>query len=460
MQYDAIIIGAGQAGPGLAHSLAGNSEKVAMIEGNLVGGSCINYGCTPSKALRACADVAHLARRAADFGVKTGPVTVDFQAVVQRTQEIVTQKRQGLRDGLVEAKNIDFYHAYAHFEPKQGELFHVRAGDDLLEAKRVYLNTGTRASIPPIDGLKDIPYLTNQEIMDMPERPKQLLIIGGGYIAVETGQMYQRFGSEVTLIERESSILQQEDPDIIDTISGFLQDEGITIYTNATARHVEKSADGGVKLTITHGDGEKVVSGSHLLLATGRIPNTDHLNLDAVGIETDEKGHIRTNDRLETNVPGVWAMGDINGRGAFTHTSYQDYEIVWANYQGKPRSVADRIMTYNVYCDPPLGRVGMNEQQARESGKKVLQGVLPMSSVSRAGLEGQTIGMIKLLVDADSEQFLGASILGLHADEVIQVISNFMHTGASYKVMQKALPIHPTVAELLPTTLGKLEPLG
>jgi pyruvate/2-oxoglutarate dehydrogenase complex dihydrolipoamide dehydrogenase (E3) component len=457
--YDAIIIGTGQASSGLAKTFARNDEKVAVLEGDKLGGTCLNYGCRPTKALRASARVAHLARHAAKYGVHTGPVTVDFAAVMARKEEIVGKMQTGFTDWLTHMENVEVIREYGHFVGRENGHIQVQAGEQVLNGKRVYINTGTTPAIPPIEGIHDIPYLTDRNIFDLKELPEHLLIIGGGVIGLEFGHLMLRFGSRITLIDPGPRIASREDEDISAALEKILRDEGMTILTGRKITKAERLGQHKIELTLEHDGRGEIISGSHLLIATGRAPNTANLNLASVGVKTDERGFIPVNDHFETGVPNIWAVGDINKRGAFTHTAYQDYEIVADNYAGGDRSVAGRITAYAMFTDPPLGRVGMTEKEARQSGKNVLMSVWQMADISRAKLESETLGLIKILVDADSEQIIGAAVLGMQGDDIIQIFSNFMHTGASYKIMQNALPIHPTVAEFIPTILGALKPL-
>lgn len=455
MEVDAAIIGSGQAGPALAVALAKRGERVALIEGAQLGGCCVNVGCTPTKTLRKSARVAHLARRAAEFGVQVGKVEVDFAAAMNRMQQRVEAARGALESWLAGQPNITLLRAWGSFAGRSADGFDLLADGQAVHARRVYLNTGTRAAIPPIPGLEGVPYLDNVSLLALRSRPERLIVIGGSYIGLEMGQIFRRLGSEVTVIEPGPRIASREDPEVSARIASFLGEEGVAVLTGEPVSGVERSAKGVVVQL-----GSRRVEGSHLLVATGRLPNTERLNLSAVGVETDARGFVPTNGRLETNVPGIWALGDINKRGAFTHTSYHDHEIVLTNHDGGARSADDRIMAYAMFTDPPLGRVGLSETGARATGKRILMASFEMKDVSRAKEESETHGLIKLLVDADSERFVGASILGINGDEIIQVISNFMAAGASWRVMKDALPIHPTVAEFLPTILGKLKPLA
>jgi pyruvate/2-oxoglutarate dehydrogenase complex dihydrolipoamide dehydrogenase (E3) component len=455
IEADAAIVGSGQAGPPLAAALAHGGEKVVLIEAVQLGGSCVNYGCTPTKTLRKSARVANLARRAAEFGVHVGRVEVDFAAAMERMKERVDAARGGLESWMAGEPNVTLLRGWGSFTGGSSGAFELMAGEQPVRAKRVYLNTGTRAFIPQIPGMQDVPCLDNVTLLELRQRPSHLIVIGGSYIGLEMGQIFRRLGSEVTVIETGPRITSREDPEVSACIASFLAAEGVQVLAGQPVNRVERSGDG----IVVH-VGERRIEGSHLLVATGRLPNTERLNLRAVGVETDERGFVPTNARLETHVAGIWALGDINKRGAFTHTSYHDHEIVLANHRGGRRSADERHMAYAMYTDPPLGRVGMSEGEARASGKRVLMATFDMKDVSRAKEEGETTGLVKLLVDADSERFVGATVLGINGDEIIQVISNFMATGASWRVMKDALPIHPTVAEFLPTILGKLKPLA
>lgn len=458
--YDAILIGTGQAAPSLAATLAGMGTRVALIEGATLGGSCVNHGCTPTKTLRKSARVAHLVRQASAFGVEVGAVQVDFAAVMRRKDAVVNASRDGLTRWLENTPNLTLYRAWAHFVGKEGDTFLVQAGDEVLRAPRVYLNVGTRAFIPPIAGVESVAYLDNVSLLRLDTLPEHLLILGGGYIGIEMAQIFARLGSKVSLVEAAPRLAVREDDDVCQAIEALLTGEGVDVYTAHKATHANQDAHGNITLTLSAPDGsEKQLMGSALLVAVGRTPNTDTLNLESIGLAT-ERGYLSTDAHLQTAVAGVWALGDINRRGAFTHTSYHDHEIVVDNLQGGTRNADDRTMAYAMFTDPPLGRVGMSENEARQSGKRVLMAVHQMANVSRAKEEGETHELIKLLVDADTEQFLGATIFGIGGDEIVQVISNYMATGASYRLLKEALPIHPTVTEFFPTILGKLAPLG
>jgi pyruvate/2-oxoglutarate dehydrogenase complex dihydrolipoamide dehydrogenase (E3) component len=454
LEVDAAIIGAGQAGPALAIALAQRGEKVALVEGAQLGGTCVNNGCTPTKTLRKSARVAWQARNAAQFGVHVGEVRIDFAAAMNRMQDRVETARAGLEAWVRGQKNITLVRAWGSFEGGKEGAFDLMAGTQGIRAKRVYLNTGTRPFIPPIPGVKDVPFLDNDSLLKLRTLPQHLVIIGGSYIGLEMGQIFRRLGSQVTVIETAPRITAREDEDITACVAGFFEQEGIRIAAGRPVTKVERAGDG----IAVHVDDERI-EGSHLLVATGRLPNTEKLNLAAVGVQTDQRGYVPTNGRLETNVPGIWALGDINKRGAFTHTSYHDHEIVVANHDGGNRSADDRNMCYAMFTDPPFARVGMSEGEARSSGKRVLMATFEMKNVSRAKEESETIGRIKLLVDADTDRFLGAMMVGLNADEILHVFTNFMAAGGTARVMKEALPAHPTVAEFMPTILGRLKPL-
>ena len=455
-KYDAIVIGTGQAGPAMATRLAGTGLKTAIIESGKFGGTCVNNGCIPTKTMVASARAAHVARHAAEYGVVIeGSVKVDMKRVKARKDEISGKSNNGVEQWLKGTENLTVYQGKGRFESENT----VRVGDELLQADKIFINVGGHAIVPDFPGLDEIDYLTNENIMDLDYLPEHLIIIGGSYIGLEFAQMYRRFGSEVTVIEKSSGIIQREDEDVSNTILQVLEREGVKFRLNAECISPEKQGDE-IVVKLACEEGSREVRGSHLLLAVGRAPNTRDLGLDKAGIEVDERGYIKVNDQLQTSVPGVWALGDCNGQGAFTHTSYNDYEIVAANLlDNDPRKVSDRIVTYGLFVDPPLGRVGMTENQARESGRNVLIGQRPMTRIGRAVEKGQTDGFMKVLVDADSKEILGAAIIGLNGDEVIHSITDIMYAKAPYTVIQRAVHIHPTVSELIPTMLGELKPL-
>lgn len=454
--YDAIVIGTGQSGPALARRLAAAGRTVAVIERKFFGGTCVNTGCTPTKTLIASAYAAQLARRAADYGVTIGgAVGVDMKVVKARKDAIVGASRKGVERSLKRLKGCTVYEGHARFAgPKE-----LNVGDDELRADNVFINVGARAVVPPIPGLDQVSYLTNSSMMDVDFLPPHLIVLGGSYIGLEFAQMYRRFGSEVTVIELASHLIAREDADVSQAVAGFLMDEGIDIRVNSRAAAVEKKGSG-LAVSVETAGQRSVVTGSHLLLAIGRRPNTDDLGLDKAGIATDAHGYIVVDDQLRTNVPGVWALGDCNGRGAFTHTSWNDFEIVAANLlDNDQRRVSDRITAYALYTDPPLGRAGLTEAEVRKSGRPALIATMAMEDVSRAYEKGETKGFMKILVDGETKQILGASLLGLSGDEVIHTILDVMYAKAPATVLRRAMHIHPTVAEFIPTMLEDLVPL-
>lgn len=456
-RFDAVVIGTGQSGPALAHRLARAGKRVAIAERKRFGGTCVNNGCIPTKSLIASARAAHVARRAADFGVVVeGRVRVDMKAVKARKDAIVKVSNEGVEEGLREAEGITVFVDHARFVgPKE-----VRVGDDLLTAEQIFINVGGRADIPPIHGIDRVPYLDNSSMMAVDFLPSHLVILGGSYIGLEFGQMYRRFGSEVTIIQRNERLIPREDPDISEAIRAILADEGIRILTEADAARVE-SRDAGIAVSVTVGGETVEVTGSHLLVAAGRRPNTDDLGLDAAGVATDERGHVKVDDQLRTNVPGIWAMGDCNGRGAFTHTSYNDFEIIAANLlDNDPRRVEDRIPTYGLFIDPPLGRAGMTETEVRRKGIKALVAKMPMEDVGRAYERSETKGFMKVIVDAESKQLLGAALLGIEGDEIVQGLLDMMYAKAPYTVIERAMHIHPTVYEMIPYIFEDLQPVA
>jgi pyruvate/2-oxoglutarate dehydrogenase complex dihydrolipoamide dehydrogenase (E3) component len=453
--FDAIIIGAGQAGPSLADRLTKAGQTVAYVERGLFGGTCVNTGCTPTKAMVASAYAAHVARRAAEYGVGVGPVTVDIKAVQARRDAIVMKSRTGVEGWLRNNDKCTVFVGTAHFESATT----VRVGDDLLEAKQVFLNVGGRATVPDMPGLHEVPFLTNTSMLALDVLPKHLVIVGGSYIGIEFGQMYRRFGSEVTIIEKASRLVSKEDEDVSAAVKEILEAEGITIRLDAECIHMAPHDDG-VSVGVNCETDDKPSIGSHVLLAVGRTPNTQDLGLEKAGVAVDARGYVVVDDQLRTNVPGIYAMGDCNGKGAFTHTAYNDYEIVAANLlDGDPRRVSDRIVCYAMYMDPPLARIGMTEHEVRASGRKALIGTRPMTKVNRALEKGESLGFMKVLVDAETKKILGASLLGVGCDEAIHGLLDTMYAGAPYTTVSRAVHIHPTVSELIPTLLQGLKPL-
>jgi pyruvate/2-oxoglutarate dehydrogenase complex dihydrolipoamide dehydrogenase (E3) component len=455
--YDAIIIGTGQAGPALARRLAGAGWTIAVIERKLFGGTCVNTGCTPTKTLVASAYTAYLARRAADYGVTVGgPIGVDMKAVKARKDAVVRPSREGVERSLKSLKGCTVFQGHARFVgPKS-----VQVNDEMLSADKIFINVGARASVPSIPGLDQVPYLTNSSMMDVDFLLPHLIVLGGSYVGLEFAQVYRRFGSEVTVIELAPYLIAREDEDVSRAIAEILTDENIDIRVNSKVVAVAKQGNN-IAVTVENAGVKSQVIGSHLLLAIGRRPNTDDLGLDRAGVAADVRGYIQVDDQLRTNVPGIWALGDCNGRGAFTQTSWNDFQIVAANLlDNDPRRVSDRITAYALYTDPPLGRAGMTETEVRKSGRPALIATRAMENVSRAFEKGETKGFMKILVDKETKQILGASLLGLSGDEVVHCILDIMYAKAPYTVLQRAMHIHPTVSELIPTMLENLRPLS
>ena len=453
--FDAIIIGTGQAGPALARRLAGSGMKVAIVERGRFGGTCVNTGCTPTKTLVASAYAVHVARRGADYGFTAGEITVDMKRVKARKDEISGQSTRGVERSLRKLENCTVYQGHARLRGPQ----EVEVGNEVLRSERIFLNVGGRAAVPEIAGLDQVDFLTNSSMMDVDFLPRHLVVLGGSYIGLEFGQMYRRFGSQVTIVELGPRLIAREDEEVSREVAAFLGREGIDVRTSAQCLSVSRK-DGGIALQLSCEPGPAEVIGSHLLLATGRRPNTDDLGLDRAGVKQDKRGYIEVDDELRTSVPGIWALGDCNGRGAFTHTAWNDFEIVAANLlDGEQRRVSDRIPAYALYTDPPLGRAGMTEAEVRKSGRRALVGRIAMEDVSRAAEKGETEGFMKMLVDAETRQILGATFLGSSGDEAIHCVLDTMYAKAPYTVLQRAMHIHPTIAEFIPSILGDLVPL-
>ena len=454
--FDAIIIGTGQAGPSVAQRLTAAGMTVAIVERKLFGGTCVNTGCTPTKTMVASAYAAHMARRAAEYGVSVGgSVSVDMRRVRERQAGVAGKSSTGVETWLRTMKNCTVYQGHARFEsPRE-----ISVGADRIAADKIFINVGGRATVPQMPGVDQVEYLTNTSMMRVDFLPRHLIVVGGSYVGLEFGQMFRRFGSEVTIIEMGPRLVQREDEDVSAAIQEILEREGIAVRLNAKCIAFSKRGEeiaAGVDCTA----GSPEVIGTHVLLAVGRRPNTDDLGLEKAGVAVNARGYIEVDDQLRTSVPGIWALGDCNGKGAFTHTSYNDYEIVAANLlDNDPRRVSDRITAYALYIDPPLGRVGMTEAEVRKSGRKALIGKRPMTRVSRAIEKGETQGFMKIVVDAETREILGAGILGVGGDEAIHSVLDVMYAKAPYTVIQRAVHIHPTVSELIPTMLGELQPL-
>ncbi len=455
--FDAIVIGAGQAGPSLAGRLTAAGMKVALVERKLFGGTCVNTGCMPTKTLVASAYAAHLARRSAEYGVVIeSPIKIDMKRVRARADTVATNARTNVEKWLRGMNGLTVIEGHARFEGRDV----VRVGENLLKAPRIFINVGGRASVPDMPGVGTVDYLTNTSILKLDTIPRHLVVVGGSYIGLEFAQMYRRFGAEVTVVEMAPRLIAREDKDVSETVQEILTDEGIAVRTSATCIGFKRHPDG-VSVGVDCTSGAPAVVGTHVLLAVGRRPNTDDLGLDKAGVSADARGYIVVDDGLSTTAPGIWALGDCNGRGAFTHTAYNDYEIVAANLlDGGNRRVSDRISAYALYVDPPLGRVGLSETEATRTGRKLLVSKRPMTRVGRAIEKGETKGFMKVVADAETKQILGAAILGAGGDEAIHGILDMMNAGATYPVLQWAVPIHPTVSELIPTVLGELKPLS
>jgi pyruvate/2-oxoglutarate dehydrogenase complex dihydrolipoamide dehydrogenase (E3) component len=455
-RFDAIVVGAGQAGPSLAARLANAGRKVALVERHLLGGTCVNTGCTPTKALVASAHAAHLARRGADFGVATGPVSVNMRAVKARMDAIVAKSRSGLEKWLGSTPNCSVIRGQAQFTGPRT----MRVGEADYEAELIFLNVGARPVVPKMPGVDAVPFLTSTSILRLDELPEHLVVVGGGYVGLEFAQIFRRFGCKVSVVEKRARLASHEDEDASKVIHEVFTGEGIDIRVNANCIHLEQS-DRGVSVGLECDEGAPHVDGSHVLLAVGRVPNTDDLNFAAAGIHADEHGFIRVDEGLQTNVAGIYALGDCNGHGAFTHTSYNDFEIVADNLlEGATRKVSDRIPASAVYIDPPLARVGMSESDVRKSRKPALMAVRAMTRVSRAIEKSETAGFIKVLVDSQSKQILGATVFGVGGDEAIHCILTAMYARQPASLLTHSVHIHPTVAELIPTTFGELKPLA
>ena len=456
LDFDAIVIGAGQSGPTLAVRLAQSGRKTAIVERAELGGTCVNTGCVPSKTLIASARVAHMARRAADFGVMIdAPVTIDMHKVKARKDRLIHESREHLDDWLKKTPNLRLVHAEASFVKADT----LAANGDLLRAKEIFINVGAQAFVPPLPGLDTIDYMTSTSLLDLDFLPPHLLIIGGSYIGLEMAQMMRRFGSRVTILEASSQVLSHEDAAVSDAVQALLENEGVQIHTSAQIVNVARRD---IDVTIVYRKGSTLhqLEGSHLLMASGRQPNTAGLGLERIGVKTDARGYIDVDEQLRTAVPGIWALGEVNGRGAFTHTSFNDYEIVAANLlENGQRTIHHRIAAHAVYIDPPLAHIGMSKAEARASGRPILHASLAMCHVSRARERDETTGFMSLLVDAQTQKILGATLLGIEADEVVHTLLDLMYADAPVSVLRQAMHIHPTVSELLPTLVAKLEPL-
>lgn len=453
--FDAIIIGAGQAGPSLAGRLTAAGQKVAIIERKFFGGTCVNTGCKPTKTMVASAYAMYLARRATQYGFSTGPVVADMKAIKARKDKVTLDSRHSNESWLDGMNGCTVFRGHAAFiSPHE-----VIVNEETLSADRIFINVGGRANVPDMPGLDKIGYLTNSSMMEVDYLPEHLVIVGGSYIGLEFAQMFRRFGSKVTVVEKSPRLILREDPDVSDTVRAILEDEDISFRLDAECISFERHADG-VRVNVDCLSGDRSVVGSHALLAIGRRPNTNDLRLDKAGVSVDAHGYITVDDHLRTSQPHIFALGDCNGKGAFTHTAFNDFEIVAANLlDGDSRKVSDRKPCYALFIDPPLGRVGMTETEARRSGRKILVGTRPMTQVGRAVERGETKGFMKVIADADTKELLGAAILGASGDEVVHGILDLIYANASYTIIERTVPIHPTVSELLPTVVAEMKPV-
>jgi pyruvate/2-oxoglutarate dehydrogenase complex dihydrolipoamide dehydrogenase (E3) component len=454
--YDAIIVGAGQAGVPLARSLAQAGWQTALVEREHVGGTCINEGCTPTKTMIASARVAYLGLRAADYGVATGPVSVDMTAVRQRKRDLVESWRAGSEKRLRATENLDLLMAEASFMgPRQLQISPSKGGAHVIESERIFINTGTRPSVPPLPALRDVAFLDSTTIMELDHVPEHLLILGGGHIAVEFGQMFRRFGSEVTIVQRRDSLLPREDPDVAEAIAAILKEDGVELVLGADARSATSGQNGDVSLEVVTASGPRALAGSHLLVATGRTPNTEALNLSAAGLEVDRGGYIPVNERLETKVSGIYALGDVKGGPAFTHISYDDFRIIGANLlEGGDATITDRLVPYTVFMDPQLGRVGLTEREAREKGLDVRVFTMPMNHVARALELDESRGFMKAVIDQATDRIVGFAALGIDGGELMAIIEVAMMGGVTASTLREAVFAHPTLAESLNNLLA------
>ena len=458
--YDAVVIGAGQGGAPLARALAQDGRKTALVEREHVGGTCVNEGCTPTKTMVASAKVAYFDRRSADYGVQNGPVAVDMQKVRQRKRDIVESFRSGNERRIEETEGLDLLMGEASFSgPKELEI-HLNGTDETfgLTADDIFINVGARPANPPIEGLEGVPSLNSTTIMELDELPEHLLVLGGSYVGLEFAQMFRRFGSGVTVVQRGKQLMSREDVDVAEAVAEIMRQDGLEVLLEAQPQRVEKGDNGEIQLTVGTLEGERKLTGSHLLVAAGRPPNTDTLNLEAAGVETDKRGFVRVNERLETNVPGVYAMGDVKGGPAFTHISYDDFRIIRKNLlEGGDASVADRLVPYTVFIDPQLGRIGLSEQEAREQGRNISVAKMPMSYVARALEMDEARGFMKAVVDSDNDQILGCAILGIEGGEIMAMLQIAMMGGLPYTALRDAVFSHPTLAESLNNLFAALD---
>jgi len=457
--YDAIVIGAGQSGGPLSTALARAGWKTAIIERIHVGGTCINEGCTPTKTMVASARVAYLARRGTDYGVHTGPVTVDMVKVRQRKRDIVDSFRNGSQQRIESTEGVDLLMGEAHFTgPKELEVRLTNGETRQLTANTFFINDGARPSKPSISGVDSVPTLDSTSIMELDVVPDHLLIIGGGYVGLEFGQMFRRFGSQVTVIQRGAYLLAREDPDVAGEVAKILREDGLEVLLETAPTHVAKTGDGKIQLTVKTPTGERTLTGSHLLVAAGRTPNTDWLNPAAAGVQVDKKGFIPTNEKQETNVPGIYALGDVKGGPAFTHISYDDFRIIRTNLlENGNATIHDRLVPYTVFIDPQLGRIGLSETEARDKGHNIKVAKMPMNYVARALEVDESRGFMKAIVDAGTQQILGAAVLGIEGGEIMAMLEISMMGKLPYTVLRDGIFAHPTLAESLNNLFSSFE---
>lgn len=452
-EFDVVVIGAGQAGPPLAKSLAKAGRRVALVERKYMGGSCVNFGCTPTKAALACARVAHLARRAGDFGIRVANVQPDFPAVISRAADIAQRSRDSLQESFARSENPVLMTGHARFVGRAGERFRLSVQDEEIVAAQVVLDTGTRSAVPPIAGLRDIDYLTAENWLEHRELPQHLALVGGGYIGLEMAQFYRRMGAEVTVVESGAQVVGQEDPDVATALQHMLEGEGIRFRMNAKATRCDKT-NSGVTLTLDGGDKTKEVSATHVFIALGRTPNTDDLGLESIGLHPTGKGTLEVDQRLCTGIPGIWAVGDIRGGPMFTHTAWDDYRIIESQLVGDKSRTTDRIVPYAVFTDPSLGRVGLSETQARKTGRNIKIARFDMAGNGKAKELGETGGFIKVVADAGTQQILGAAVLASEGAELVHIYVALMNAGAPYPVLENAIQIHPTLAEAVQSAVS------
>ena len=457
--YDAIVIGAGQSGGPLSTALARAGWKTALIEREHVGGTCVNEGCTPTKTMVASARVAYLARRGADYGVHNGPVTVEMTRVRQRKRDIVDSFRNGSQRRIESTEGVDLLMGEASFTgPKVLEVRLNNSEIRQLTANAIFLDTGDRPAKPAVDGLESISTLDSTSIMELDTVPEHLLVLGGGYVGLEFGQMFRRFGSQVTIVQRGAQLLAREDGDVAEEVAKILREDGIEILLEAAALHAEQGTSGKIQLTVSTPTAERTLTGSHLLVAAGRVPNTDWLNLAAIGVKTDKRGYIQVNEWLETNVPGIYALGDVKGGPAFTHISYDDFRIIRTNLlKGGNVTIKDRLVPYTIFIDPQLGRVGLSETEARAQGRNIKVAKMPMNYVARALEVDESRGFMKAVVDADTSQILGCAVLGIEGGEMMAMLEIAMMGKVPYTVLRDAIFAHPTLAESLNNLFSMLD---